>query len=197
MREKGDALMCLGVATGENRAVEAAHAAISSPLLEDVSISGAKGVLVNVTGGPTMSLVEVDEAVSVIHEAAGEEANVIMGVVIDENLSDEMMVTVIATGFNKRGIGGVRVAKPTAVVIDRIPAGLHDLHKLDEPGFMRRGIDLPFSSDKPTKSDESSQSTDNPDQSIDNTVTTTKKSQKDKNDPDDTDKPAFLRKIMD
>ena len=71
MREMGDALMGSGVGTGENRATEAAQAAISSPLLEGVSITGAQGVLVNVTGGPTMSLVEVDEAVSVIHEAAG------------------------------------------------------------------------------------------------------------------------------
>ncbi len=174
MKEMGDALMGSGVATGENRAIEAAHAAISSPLLEGVSISGALGVLVNVTGGPTMSLVEVDEAVSVIHEAVGEEANVIMGAVIDENLADEMMVTVIATGFNKRGVGGVRVAKSAAKVIDRIPAGLHDLQKLDEPTFMRRGINLPFSSSK-------AEDTDQP-KAVD-TI--------------DMEKPAFLRKIMD
>ena len=174
MREMGDALMGSGVATGENRAIEAAHAAISSPLLEGVSISGALGVLVNVTGGATMSLVEVDEAVSVIHEAAGEEANVIMGAVIDENLGDEMMVTVIATGFNKRGVGGVRVAKQTAKVIDRIPAGLHDLQKLDEPAFMRKVIDITLN---PFKQDDS----DLP-KAADNL---------------DTEKPAFLRKIMD
>ncbi len=173
MREMGDALMGSGVSTGENRAIEAAHAAISSPLLEGVSISGALGVLVNVTGGPTMSLVEVDEAVSVIHEAAGEEANVIMGAVIDENLGDEMMVTVIATGFNKRGVGGIRVAKPTAKVIDRIPAGLHDLQKLDEPAYMRKGIDITLNS---FKSEEAEQP---------------------KMDNIEAEKPAFLRKIMD
>jgi len=174
MREMGDALMGSGVATGENRAIEAAHAAISSPLLEGVSISGAQGVLVNVTGGPTMSLVEVDEAVSVIHEAAGEEANVIMGAVVDENLADEMMVTVIATGFNKRGTGAVRVAKPTAKVIDRIPRELHDLQKLDEPAFMRKGIDIslnPFKQDDGEQQKSASAS--------------------------DAEKPAFLRKIMD
>ncbi|MBI1803254.1 MAG: cell division protein FtsZ [Ignavibacteriae bacterium] len=174
MREMGDALMGSGVATGENRAIEAAHAAISSPLLEGVSISGALGVLVNVTGGPTMSLVEVDEAVSVIHEAAGEEANVIMGAVIDENLADEMMVTVIATGFNKRQPGAVRLAKPTAKVIDRIPAGLHDLQKLDEPAFMRKGIDISIN---PYKTDEAE---------------LPRVAEK-----IDTEKPAFLRKIMD
>ena len=174
MREMGDALMGSGVATGENRAIEAAHAAISSPLLEGVSISGAQGVLVNVTGGPTMSLVEVDEAVSVIHEAAGEEANVIMGAVVDENLADEMMVTVIATGFNKRGTGAVRVAKPTAKVIDRIPRELHDLQKLDEPAFMRKGIDISLN---PFKQDEGEQQR--------------------PASASDVEKPAFLRKIMD
>jgi len=174
MREMGDALMGSGVATGENRSIEAAHAAISSPLLEGVSISGALCVLVNVTGGPTMSLVEVDEAVSVIHEAAGEEANVILGAVIDENLSDEMMVTVIATGFNKRQPGAVRIAKPTAKVIDRIPSGLHDLQKLDEPAFMRKGIDISIN---PYRTDE---------QELPKAA-----------DHIDTEKPAFLRKIMD
>ena len=174
MREMGDALMGSGVASGENRSIEAAHAAISSPLLEGVSISGALGVLVNVTGGPTMSLVEVDEAVSVIHEAAGEEANVIMGAVVDENLGDEMMVTVIATGFNKRGVGSIRIAKPAAKVIDRIPVGLHDLQKLDEPAYMRRGIDIPFNTSKMENHE-------------------TQKSA----DVIDVEKPAFLRKIMD
>jgi len=174
MREMGDALMGSGIATGDNRAVEAAHAAISSPLLEGVSIAGALGVLVNVTGGATMSLVEVDEAVSVIHEAAGEEANVIMGAVIDENLSDEMMVTVIATGFNKRGVGAVRIAKQTAKVFDRIPAGLHDLQKLDEPAFIRKGIDITL-----------------------NTFKTDETEQAKPADSAESEKPAFLRKIMD
>jgi cell division protein FtsZ len=174
MREMGDALMGSGVASGENRAIEAAHAAISSPLLEGVSISGALGVLVNVTGGPTMSLVEVDEAVSVIHEAAGEEANVIMGAVIDENLGDEMMVTVIATGFNKRGVSGVRIARQTAKVIERIPVGLQDLQRLEEPAFIRKGIDITVN---PFRTDEMDQP------ESDTSV--------------DTDKPAFLRKIMD
>ena len=112
MREMGDAVMGTGEATGENRAVEAAHMAISSPLLEDVSISGAQGVLVNITGGPSMSLFEVEEATEIIHEAAGEEANVILGAVIDDQLTDEIMVTVIATGFNQR------VVQPSCVPAD-------------------------------------------------------------------------------
>ncbi len=99
MSEMGDALMGTGYGTGDNRAVEAAQKAICSPLLENVSISGAKGVLVNITGGLNMTLYEVNEASSVIVEAAGAEANIIWGAVIDDFLKDEIRVTVIATGF--------------------------------------------------------------------------------------------------
>ncbi|MBL7073890.1 cell division protein FtsZ [candidate division KSB1 bacterium] len=100
MAEMGDALMGVGVANGENRAMEAAHQAISSPLLEDVSIAGARGLLINITGGVDMTLYDVNDATSVIYEAAGDEANVIFGAVIDESIKDEIRVTVIATGFN-------------------------------------------------------------------------------------------------
>ena len=99
MREMGDAIMGTGRADGEGKAKEAARAAIHSPLLEDVSIVGARGVLVNVTGGMDLALHDVHEATSVISEAAGEEANVIFGAVIDPRLDDEIRVTVIATGF--------------------------------------------------------------------------------------------------
>ncbi len=101
--EMGDALMGSGLATGENRAVEAAQQAISSPLLEDVSIEGALGVIVNVTGSDSMTLHEVNDATSVISEAAGDDANIIFGAVLDNNLQEEMRVTVIATGFNRNG----------------------------------------------------------------------------------------------
>ena len=87
MKEMGDALMGTGIATGDNRATEAAQMAISSPLLEGVSIAGAQGILINITGGKELSLTEVDEATKIIHEAAGEEANVILGTVIDENMT--------------------------------------------------------------------------------------------------------------
>ena len=100
MSEMGDALMGVGVAQGENRALEAAQQAISSPLLEDVSISGAKGVLVNITGGSDLTLYDVNDATTVIYEAAGGDANIIFGAVINPDLSDELQVTVIATGFN-------------------------------------------------------------------------------------------------
>jgi cell division protein FtsZ len=103
MAEMGDALMGTGSATGDNRSVEAAQRAINSPLLENVSIQGALGVLVNVTGGSTMTLHEVNDATTVITDAAGNEANIIFGAVIDPKLEQELRVTVIATGFNRNG----------------------------------------------------------------------------------------------
>ena len=99
MAEMGMAMMGAARAAGENRAVEAAQRAISSPLLEDVSIKGARGLLINVTGGPDMSLYEVNEAASLIQEEAHEDANIIFGAVLDEKMADEVKITVIATGF--------------------------------------------------------------------------------------------------
>jgi cell division protein FtsZ len=99
MSNRGNALMGTGRASGAGRAIEAAQAAVSSPLLEDVSIAGAEGVLVNITGGRDLTLHEVNEAASVVVTAAGEEANVIFGSVIDPNMDGELMITVIATGF--------------------------------------------------------------------------------------------------
>ncbi len=99
MSAKGMAIMGTGRASGENRAVEAATAAISSPLLENISIEGATGIILNVTGGPDLSLAEVNEASTLITEAAHEDAEIIFGAVIDESMGDEVRVTVIATGF--------------------------------------------------------------------------------------------------
>ncbi len=101
MSGMGMALMGTGMATGENRAVEAALRAISSPLLEDATIDGARGVLINITGGPTMTLFEVAEASNLVHEAAHDEANIIFGTVIDDKMGDAVKVTVIATGFRE------------------------------------------------------------------------------------------------
>jgi cell division protein FtsZ len=101
MAEMGLALMGAASASGENRAIEAAQKAISSPLLEDISIQGARGVLINITGGPDMCLHEVNEAASMIQEEAHEDANIIFGAVIDENITDEIRITVIATGFGE------------------------------------------------------------------------------------------------
>ncbi len=101
MNEAGVALMGTGIGYGETRAIDAASAAISSPLLEDLSIEGARGVLINITGGSEMTLFEVNEASSLVHEAAHEDANIIVGAVIDETLADdELRVTVIATGLD-------------------------------------------------------------------------------------------------
>ena len=101
MAEMGLALMGAAAASGENRAIEAAQKAISSPLLEDISIQGARGVLINITGGPDLCLHEVNEAASMIQEEAHDEANIIFGAVIDETMTDEIRITVIATGFGE------------------------------------------------------------------------------------------------
>ncbi len=101
MAGMGLALMGAGRASGENRALEATQQAISSPLLEEATIEGAKGVLINITGGSDLTLYEVNEASSIIREAADDDANIIFGAVIDETLRDEMKITVIATGFDK------------------------------------------------------------------------------------------------
>jgi cell division protein FtsZ len=99
----GVAVMGTGIGEGATRAVDAARRAISSPLLEDASIDGARGVIINITGGPDLSLVEVDEASSIIHQAAHEEANIIFGAVVDPRLEGRVKITVIATGFDRAG----------------------------------------------------------------------------------------------
>ena len=114
MSNRGNALMGTGRSSGPNRAVEAAQAAVSSPLLEDVSIAGAEGVLVNITGGRDLTLHEVNEASGVVVAAAGEDANVIFGAVIDPNLDGEIINTVVATGFG--------AAEPRLRLIDRARA---------------------------------------------------------------------------
>ncbi len=101
MSEMGMAMMGAALASGENRAIEAAQRAISSPLLEDVSIKGARGVLINITGGPSLSLHEVNEAATLVQEEADDDANIIFGAVIDESMGDEVRITVIATGFGE------------------------------------------------------------------------------------------------
>jgi cell division protein FtsZ len=120
MSGMGRALMGTGIGTGKRRATEAAETAISSPLLEDVSIDGATGILINITGGPDLTLHEVNEASSLIQQAAHEDANIIVGSVIDPNLSEEVRITVIATGFNHSA--RTQAAVPHAHTTDRHPA---------------------------------------------------------------------------
>jgi cell division protein FtsZ len=112
MNGMGRALMGTGVGTGKKRALEAAELAISSPLLEDVNIEGATGILINITGGPDLTLHEVNEASSLIQEAAHEDANIIFGSVIDPNLTEEVRITVIATGFDRATKTQVVVPEP-------------------------------------------------------------------------------------
>jgi cell division protein FtsZ len=113
MSDRGHALMGTGRASGEKRAVTAMQQAISSPLLEDVQIDGATGLLINITGGRDMTLQEVNEALTLVHDAADEEAEIIFGSLIDDNVADEVKITIIATGFQHRG-AEVRRAAPVA-----------------------------------------------------------------------------------
>ncbi len=159
MSEMGMAMMGTGEATGDNRAIEAAEKAISSPLLEDISIHGARGVLINVTASPDVTLQEVNEAAELIHAEAHDEANIIWGMVIDPNLSDKVRVTVIATGFGEHGAASVGTPleeKPISSIpktgigstgIGVIPLrkvsviGGDDEEKLDIPTFLRKQAD--------------------------------------------------------
>src|SRR5512138_128424 len=125
MAEQGMALMGTGRSSGERRALEAMQAAISSPLLEDVSLDGATGLLVNITGGPNLTLREVDEAVSMAQSAADPDANIIFGSVVDEALGDEVKITVIATGFQprdeRRAPARVAVQVPATAAVKSVP----------------------------------------------------------------------------
>jgi len=118
MSEMGQALMGSGVARGENRAAEAARKAISSPLLEDISINGARGVLINITGSSDLSIHDVHEASTLIHEEAHDDAHIIFGAVIDESMGEEVRVTVIATGFGKANEARQKETIAPAVIVD-------------------------------------------------------------------------------
>jgi len=132
MSEQGAALMGIGRASGEGRSAAAAQAAISSPLLE-TSIEGARGVLLNITGGEDLSLFEVNEAADVIHQAAHAEANIIFGAVIDPEMKDEIMITVIATGFD----GRTHTRRDLGLEELQVPKNL-PTDDLDIPTFLRR-----------------------------------------------------------
>ncbi len=140
MRESGTALMGIGMAAGENRAAEAARAAISSPLLES-SVEGATGILLNITGGTELGLFEVNDAAEIVSGAADQNANIIFGAVIDDALGDHIRVTVIATGFDKRPRDGGRPAP----LPDPEPEPGPDESLDDEPGGspFSGGFDVP------------------------------------------------------
>ena len=154
MQGMGMALMGAGRATGENRAIEATQQAISSPLLEEATIQGAKGVLINITGGPDLTLFEVNAASSIIRESADDDANIIFGAVIDETITDEMRITVIATGFDREATSVASAAATTAIPAppprfvarpsDDLPRPMmanSRVDDLDVPTFIRKKAD--------------------------------------------------------
>jgi len=143
MQNGGAALMGTGTGRGENRAMEAAQQAISSPLLDNISIAGATGVLINITGGEDLTLGEVTQISEAIHDAAGDEAEIIFGAVNDPAMHGEVRITVIATGFDKTGamadaLAGVQ--RPTAGVLpfrDRQTGGVSRPTPVPPPGFAK------------------------------------------------------------
>jgi cell division protein FtsZ len=149
MTYTGRAVMGMGVSRGTGRAVEASQKAISSPLLEDGSVEGARGVLLNITGGPSLSLHEVDEAASIIREAADPQANIIVGQVINPDMGEDLVVTVIATGFDREEPSGkppslerpasasVRASQPALAAV-RASGGGAPSRNLERPTFLRR-----------------------------------------------------------
>jgi cell division protein FtsZ len=161
MSHTGRAVMGMGVAQGPNRAIEAAQKAMCSPLLEEGSVEGARGVLLNITGGPSMSLHEIEEAASIIQQTADPEANIIVGQVINPDIGDELIITVIATGFerdeNPAAVGAEadrahhRPAKPIQPVLAGVVASLaaeRPVKDLDRPTFLRRMSEARESADR-------------------------------------------------
>jgi len=145
MKDRGLAIMGAGIATGINRAQEAAQQAINSPLLENMTIAGAQGVLLNISGGTNLGLHEIRIVASIIHEQAHPDANIILGSVIDESLNDELCVTLIATGFNQvQPQVEQEIATPlkrTASIAKSITLENKeaiDFEDLDVPTFMRQ-----------------------------------------------------------
>ena len=144
MTDTGSALMGIGVARGENKVVEAARAAIASPLL-DTTIEGAKGILLNFTGNRDMSLMEIDEAAEIIKEIADPDANIIFGASIDESMDDEIRITVIATGFDRIGFKNIAQTKRAAAVVEEKATQIIEKTSssdddFDIPEFIKRQI---------------------------------------------------------
>jgi cell division protein FtsZ len=183
MAEMGLALMGAASAVGENRAIEAAQKAISSPLLEDISIQGARGVLINITGGPDLCLHEVNEAASMIQEEAHEDANIIFGSVIDETMTDEIRITVIATGFGEDR----EERKPVPVNVSSITSAPQKSKKVVHLGTIVDDLDTPTWQRKKQGSEETETLTLNK---------TTFEFGREKEE-DEYDIPTFLRRQMD
>jgi cell division protein FtsZ len=134
MSEMGMAMMGSGVSHGEHRARVAAEAAISSPLLEDVNIAGARGILVNVTAGPDLSIGEFDDVGNTVKSMASEDATVVVGTVIDNDMGDDLRVTLVATGL---GAQPAVAQKPAVKLVEKRASGEVDYGKLERPTVMR------------------------------------------------------------
>ena len=160
MSNKGSAFMGIGMSTGENRAAEAAKKAISSPLLE-TSIDGAKGVLMNITGGSNLSLFEVQEAADIVASASDEDVNMIFGSVINDDLKDEIIVTVIATGFNEAQLNTSTSCKKSGFGASRPQAEQHSIISTTTPIRERREeAQQQFQQPEPTRQQQGSQQDD-------------------------------------
>jgi cell division protein FtsZ len=204
MNQSGEALMGCGIASGENRAIEAAQKAISSPLLEGVNIKGAKSVLLNVTGSSNLTMQEINEGNNVIFEAAGEEANVIFGCVKKEEMNDYVSYTVIATGFDTAAHNftkAVVAAKPKST--DTFRGGFNfldntniDTEDLDIPTILRVKSPKSTLEDKGDENDVP-QSGFNFDSSRYNWAKDKTNKVNAENNNDDEDSSSFLRMIMD
>lgn len=145
MQGKGVALMGTGMASGDNRAMEAVQRAISSPLLEEASIQGAKALLVNVTGSADVTLFEISEAMNLIHDSADPEANIIFGAVIDDRLTGAIKITVIATHFattvaTSESIPNASAVRAAAMTSGRLLANSDPQPDTDKPAFMRKSV---------------------------------------------------------
>ena len=144
MQGMGMALMGTGYGRGDNRAIEATQEAISSPLLEEASIKGARGVLINITGGPDLTLYEVNEAASIVRQEADDDANIIFGHVIDESMTGAMKITVIATGFRRESAGaGATGAHIPASTPPRYPSRPVDDGVVPQPPRRTEDLDVP------------------------------------------------------
>jgi len=208
MNSSGEALMGCGIASGENRAIEAAQKAISSPLLEGVNIKGAKSVLVNVTGSSNMTMQEVNEGNNVIYEAAGEEANVIFGIVKKEEMNDYISYTVIATGFDSARQSGFGKAsnsrKSPTFVPGKVQGGFVDLfnNSTADTNVDTTNLDVPtilrVNSPKASLDDDEQKNTPSGFTVENSRYSWAKEKNEKKNDSDnDDDSSSFLRMIMD
>ncbi len=197
MRNGGTALMGAATAAGENRAERAAREALSSPLLDGLTINGARNVLVNITAGPTLGIREATAATSIIQNEAGDDVEVIFGTVIDENMGEDLRITVIATGFEKARLAAaskprqVKLNVPTYSASPISYKGEEGLKDLDPPAYERRGSQI-----KVRSGDGGSSSTEQRETRVrllkPEDIQTTESTEK-----SGTDVPAFLRKMMD